>query len=142
MIRLKKLINIKKIFFYLLVFLILIFFIFYLLFYKRNSNWIFYSIEGKSYKLLIAKTIFEHQKGLMFYRSKKELKGADGMIFIFPDKNYRTFWNKNTFLDLDVYWIDGDRIVGKDFLPSIEKTKEIFTINSPKPVNKVVEIVR
>jgi len=142
MIRLKKLINIKKIFFYLLVFLILIFFIFYLLFYKRNSNWIFYSIEGKSYKLLIAKTPLEHQKGLMFYRSKKELKGAHGMIFIFDKKDYRTFWNKNTFLDLDVYWFDDDKIIGKDFLPSIEKTKEIFTISSPKPVDRVVEIVR
>jgi uncharacterized membrane protein (UPF0127 family) len=125
--------------FLLAVSFLLLFLFFY---FKKSQKLISYSLEGKTYKLLPAKTPLEHQKGLMFYRSKKELKGADGMIFIFPDKNYRTFWNKNTFLDLDVYWIDGDRIVGKDFLPSIEKTKEIFTINSPKPVNKVVEIVR
>jgi uncharacterized membrane protein (UPF0127 family) len=125
--------------FLLAVSFLLLFLFFY---FKKSQKLIYYSLEGKTYKLLPAKTPLEHQKGLMFYRSKKELKGADGMIFIFPDKNYRTFWNKNTFLDLDVYWIDGDRIVGKDFLPSIEKTKEILTINSPKPVNKVVEIVR
>jgi uncharacterized membrane protein (UPF0127 family) len=125
--------------FLLAVSFLLLFLFFY---FKKSQKLISYSLEGKTYKLLPAKTPLEHQKGLMFYRDKKELKGADGMIFIFPDKNYRTFWNKNTFLDLDVYWIDGDRIVGKDFLPSIEKTKEIFTINSPKPVNKVVEIVR
>lgn len=125
--------------FLLVVSFLLLFLFFY---FKKSQKLISYSLEGKTYKLIIAKTPIEHQKGLMFYRSKKELKGADGMIFIFSNKNYRTFWNKNTFLDLDVYWIDGDRIVGKDFLPSIEKTKEILTISSPKPVNKVVEIIK
>jgi len=125
--------------FLLAVSFLLLFLFFY---FKKSQKLIYYSLEGKTYKLLPAKTPLEHQKGLMFYRDKKDLKGADGMIFIFPDKNYRTFWNKNTFLDLDVYWIDGDRIVGKDFLPSIEKTKEIFTISSPKPVDRVVEIIK
>jgi len=125
--------------FLLVVSFLLLFLFFY---FKKSQKLISYSLEGKTYKLIIAKTPIEHQKGLMFYRSKKELKGADGMIFIFSNKNYRTFWNKNTFLDLDVYWIDGDRIVGKDFLPSIEKTKEILTISSPKPVDKVVEIIK
>lgn len=78
----------------------------------------------------------------MNYRDKKELKGADGMMFIFPDKDYRTFWNMNTYLDLDVYWIDGDRVVGKDYLPSILKSKEIITVESRVKVNKVIEIVR
>ena len=115
----------------------------YLFFYFKNLHpFISYSIEGKTYHLLVAKTKDEHQKGLMFCRSKKDLKGAEGMIFIFDNKDFRIFWNKNTFLDLDVYWIDGDRIVGKDYLPSIEKTKTIFTITSPKPVDKVVELLR
>jgi uncharacterized protein len=125
--------------FLLAVSFLLLFLFFY---FKKSQKLISYSLEGKTYKLLPAKTPLEHQKGLMFYRDKKELKGADGMIFIFSDKNYRTFWNKNTFLDLDVYWLDGDRIVGKDFLPSIEKTKEIFSVTSPKKVDIVVEIIR
>jgi uncharacterized membrane protein (UPF0127 family) len=125
--------------FLLAVSFLLLFLFFY---FKKSQRLISYSLEGKTYKLLIAKTLLEHQKGLMFYRDKKELKGADGMIFIFSNKNYRTFWNKNTFLDLDVYWLDGDRIVGKDFLPSIEKTKKIFTVTSPKKVDRVVEIIR
>ena len=78
----------------------------------------------------------------MYYKNKKELKGADGMIFIFPEKEYRTFWNKNTYLDLDIYWLDNDSVVGKDYLPNILKTKKIFTVDSGKEVNKVVEIVR
>lgn len=66
----------------------------------------------------------------------------DGMIFVSPDKQIRYFWNKNTFVDLEVYWLDDDKIIGRDFLPSIEKTKEIKTIQSPAPVNKVIEVTK
>lgn len=99
-------------------------------------------IEGKNYSLLTAKNQAEWEKGLMFYKNKKELDGADGMIFIFPDKNYRTFWNKNTYLDLDIYWLDDEKIIGKDYLPSILKTKEPYIVSSKEKVNKVVEIIR
>jgi len=71
----------------------------------------------------------------------KKLNNADGMMFIFKDKKFRTFWNKNTYFDLDVYWILDEKVIGKSYLPSIEKTKELIYVNSPAPVNKVVEIV-
>jgi len=107
-----------------------------------NKEFINYSVNNTKYKLLIADEQKEWEKGLMFYKTKKELKGAQGMIFIFPDKDYRTFWNKNTYLNLDIYWLDDGKIVGKDYLPSIEKSKETVTIQSPEQVNKVVEIIR
>ena len=66
---------------------------------------------------------------------------GDGMIFLFPEKQVRTFWNMNTYLDLDVYWLDGNQVIGKDYLPSIEKSGKTVTIFSPKPVNRVIEIV-
>src|SRR3990167_6646648 len=108
---------------------------------KKPSSFLNYNLNGKTYKLMTAKNSSEFQKGLMYYRSKKELNGADGMIFIFPDKDYRSFWNENTYLDLDVYWIDGERVAGKDFLPSIEKSKEVVVIESKEKVDKVIEIV-
>ncbi len=98
-----------------------------------------YNLEGKNLKLLVADSEKEREEGLMFYR---ELKNVDGMIFLFPDKTVRTFWNKNTLIDLDVYWIDEDKIVGKSLLPSIEKSKEIVVVQSSKPANKVIEIPR
>jgi uncharacterized membrane protein (UPF0127 family) len=108
---------------------------------KKDSTQeiITYNLEGKNLKLLIADTDEEREKGLMFLR---EIKGADGMIFLFEDKTTRAFWNKNTLMDLDVYWIDENKIVGKSILPSIEKSKEIVVIQSPKPANKVIEIPR
>ncbi len=96
-------------------------------------------IENKAYKLLIADSDEEHSKGLM---NVKKLDNADGMIFLFKDSQVRTFWNQNTLVDLDVYWMQDDQVVGKSFLPSIETTKAPVTITSPEMINKVVEIIR
>lgn len=96
-------------------------------------------IENKTYNLLIADSPEEHSKGLMNVR---KLNNADGMVFLFDDSQVRTFWNQNTLVDLDVYWMQDDKVVGKSFLPSIETTKAPITINSEVPVNKVVEIIR
>lgn len=102
-----------------------------------------YKLEGKTYNLLIAKTPQEWKKGLMdIYPASPSLRGANGMIFIFPDKTVRTFWNKNTYVDLDVYWLNDGKVVGESELPSIEKSREIVTVTSPSPVNKVIEIIK
>jgi len=97
-----------------------------------------YSINNKNYCLLIADNQDEWEKGLMFYKKPLDF---DGMIFIFPDKRVRSFWNKNTYLDLDLYWMDGETVVGKSYLPSISKSKKIVTVNSNEKVNRVVEII-
>ncbi len=131
----------KKIVFFFLLIIFLFFGFLIFLKTKKPPTTIFFPLEGKKYRLLVAKDPISWQKGLMFYKNKKELNGADGMIFIFPDKDFRSFWNKNTYLNLDVYWLDGDKIVGKDFLPSILKTKNIYSISSPEKVNRVIEIV-
>jgi uncharacterized membrane protein (UPF0127 family) len=99
-----------------------------------------YEIENKKYCLLTASNQEQWTKGLMNYWDKKELNGADGMIFIFPDKQKREFWNKNTYLDLNIYWLDGNKVVGKDLLPSIEKSKKIITVSSLVAVDKVIEL--
>jgi poly-gamma-glutamate synthesis protein (capsule biosynthesis protein) len=98
-----------------------------------------YELENKIYLLREAKTPEEWQKGLMFVKKPIDY---DGMIFIFSDKQIRSFWNKNTFLDLEVYWLDDDKIIGKEELPSIVKTKTVKIITSSLPVNKVVEIIK
>ncbi len=96
-----------------------------------------YKLNNKTYKLLKAETPLQWEKGLMYYR---KLDKVDGMIFLFKDKQYRNFWNKNTLMDLDLYWLDDDRITGQSFLPSIEKSKNIVIVSSPEKVNKVVEL--
>jgi len=121
----------------LILLVIIIFFLF-----RRGSPFFEYKLEGRTYKLLIAKNTLEWTTGLMGYKKKDELKGAQGMIFLFPNKETRQFWNEGTYLDLDVYWIDNDKVIGKDYLPSIEKSKDTVIISSPGEADKVVEIVR
>ena len=98
-----------------------------------------YSINNKNYCLLIADNQDEWEKGLMFYKKPLDF---DGMIFIFPDKRVRSFWNKNTYLDLDLYWMDEDKVVNKSYLPSILKSKIIVIVESKEKVDKVVEIIK
>lgn len=110
------------------------------IFYKSNSkDLINYKLKNKSYKLIVADTPKEWERGLM---NIKKLNNADGMIFLFPDKKPRVFWNKNTYVDLDIYWMFDDKLVGRDFLPSIKKSADIVYVSSPVPVNKVVEVIK
>jgi poly-gamma-glutamate synthesis protein (capsule biosynthesis protein) len=106
---------------------------------KMSERLVPYELENKVYLLREAKGEEEWQKGLMFVEKPVDY---DGMIFIFPNKEIRAFWNKNTFLDLEIYWLDDDEIIGKDFLPSILSSKKVKEIISPKPVNKVIEIIK
>jgi uncharacterized membrane protein (UPF0127 family) len=98
-----------------------------------------YILEGKKYKLYLSDEQKKWQRGLMYI---KNLKDVDGMLFVFPEKTHTVFYNKNTYLDLDVYWINGDSVVGKGFLPSIKWSKKIVYLYSPCEVDKVVELVK
>lgn len=98
------------------------------------------TIEGKTYRLILADNPDRWQKGLMFVR--KPVSDFDGMIFIFPDYDYRIFWNLNTFEDLTLYWMKDDVVTGTSELPSIEKSKEIVRVSSSEPVNIVVEVIK
>ncbi len=102
-----------------------------------NLSVMSYTVENKTYKLLVADTQVKWEKGLMFYRT---LDGVDGMIFLFPDSAPRTFWNQNTLMDLKLLWINNDKVIGQSDLPSIEKSKQIVTVSSPGPANKVIEL--
>ncbi len=110
------------------------------LIFKPKYETVVYNLENKSYILYVADEEKEHRRGLMFY--KKKPKGIDGMLFIFEPKRYVTFWNKNTYLELEIYWINDEKIVGKTYLPSIKKSGNIIMVNSPTEVNKVVELIK
>ncbi len=105
----------------------------------KNYKKINYPLYGRTYHLIVADSEEKMVKGLMYV---KQLKGYDGMIFTFNAKDYRMFWNKNTLLNLNLYWIDGKNVVGISELPSIIKTHDPFTVQSPEPVDTVVELVR
>ncbi len=110
----------------------------------ENPTWENYEttsleIEGKTYTLLVADTPAKSEKGLMFVRKPTDVQG---MIFQYQDSSIRFFWNKNTFVDLQLIWMNEGEVVGKSDLPSIEKSKTIVTVQSPGPADTVVEVIQ
>lgn len=105
----------------------------------KEYRQISYQIDNREARLLVADTLPRWQKGLMFV---KKPVGFDGMIFIFPDKDYRQFWNKNTLVDLDIYWYSDNKLVGKDHLPAVGKENLVRVVESPAPANRVIEIIK
>ena len=103
-----------------------------------KSERVVLNIDGKNYTLLTARTSIEKMRGLS---GITELKNADGMVFYFDDPQKITFWNKNTHLDLELVWMAGDKILGKDFLPAEDKAGLVVK-ESPVEVDKVVELVK
>ena len=76
-------------------------------------------------------------RGLMYV---KNLPQNTGMLFIYPDSKIRAMWMKNTFISLDMIFIDENGIVS-----SIEKNTEpqsLKTIRSEKPIKYVLELAK
>ena len=46
--------------------------------------------------------------GLMY---RKELAADSGMLFIYPKESIQTFWMHNTYVSLDMVFIDKDKVV-------------------------------
>ncbi|MBL93257.1 MAG: hypothetical protein CMH56_15770 [Myxococcales bacterium] len=54
-------------------------------------------------KVSIARTPTDRQKGLMF---RESLQPNEGMFFIFPHTERLSFWMKNTYVPLDIIFIN------------------------------------
>ena len=66
------------------------------------------AIAQQQFTLEIANEDKEREIGLM----KRDSIPADyGMIFVFPDEQPRTFWMKNTRIDLDILYVRSDGVV-------------------------------
>ena len=61
------------------------------------------SINSKTFDVEISDSTVERAQGLMF---RKMLDDNSGMLFIFPNSDKHSFWMKNTFIPLDIIWID------------------------------------
>ena len=95
--------------------------------------------KNKSFTLVveIAKSNHEKKKGL---QCRKYLKENEGMLFMWDFEDYRYFWMKNTYVPLDIIFIDSNfRIVDifsnaqpntLDLITSKEKAMYILELNA------------
>ncbi|MDD2804072.1 MAG: DUF192 domain-containing protein [Elusimicrobiales bacterium] len=68
--------------------------------------------DGFRVKAELALTREAQAKGLMF---RESLAPGSGMLFVFGEPGVKTFWMKNTLIDLDMVFLDGELKVLKVF---------------------------
>lgn len=70
----------------------------------------------------VARTAEERARGLMF---REEVVDGSGMLFVFEDEAPRSFWMRNTYIPLDIAFIDAaQRVVD---IQQMEPLDEDFT---------------
>lgn len=83
----------------------------------------------------IADNDFEHQTGLMY---RKKMKSNRGMLFVFNKSEMKSFYMKNTFIPLDIIFID----YNKQIINIAKNTKPLKeqSVYSEAPAYYVLEI--
>lgn len=90
--------------------------------------------------LEVAENDTEREEGLM---NRTELGKNEGMLFVFPQEDERTFWMKNTLIPLDIIYLDSEKtVVDVDTAyPEPNTSEENLTrYPSERPAKYVVEV--
>ncbi|HBW23479.1 MAG: hypothetical protein A2X28_07395 [Elusimicrobia bacterium GWA2_56_46] len=96
--------------------------------------------DGFKVRVELALTGEAQARGLMF---RKELKEDRGMLFVFGEAGEKSFWMKNTFVELDMVFLDAGLKVGKVFHrvpPSRPGQKDFEVAGASAPASCVLEL--
>lgn len=86
-------------------------------------------------RIEIAEDEASRTQGLM---GRRQMAEDQGMLFIFPDEDYRSFWMANTPLPLDIIYVNRDReivTIQRNTVPYSEES-----IPSTAPATYVIEV--
>ena len=72
------------------------------------------SLKGQNLNVLVAKTIYQHRKGL---GGRKSLSPYDGMLFVFQFSRKEGFVMRDMKFPIDIVWFDGGKVV--DIAPNL-----------------------
>jgi uncharacterized membrane protein (UPF0127 family) len=97
----------------------------------------FIDIRGHHLKVEVADTT---EKMILGLSHREKLRDNEGMLFVYHDWDRRTFWMKDMKFDLDILWIDGDKIVRISRNARAENSHPLRIYDSNVPVNMVLEI--
>lgn len=102
---------------------------------KENNTTV--KINGVSISAEIANTPKTRTSGLS---NRERLAEDSGMLFIFDNSGYHTFWMKDMNFPIDIIWIHDNRIV--DITENIppEKDNKLTIYKPSKPVKFVLEV--
>ena len=66
-----------------------------------GTGWVIFGADTVTVE--VARSASERQQGLM---NRTEVPDGTGMLFVFPQSRIRSFWMQNTYVDLDIAYID------------------------------------
>ncbi len=92
------------------------------------------SINGKKFKIELARSPEEQRKGL---GERENLCLDCGMLFVFSQKGEYSFWMKDMRFPLDILWISDDKII---FIAKNIPSDYQGIITPPAPASRVLEI--
>lgn len=75
---------------------------------KRDSRLQRLTIAGEPLFVETAQTDAERERGLMF---REHLPADQGMLFVFPISQIQSFWMRNTFIPLDIAFINSEGVI-------------------------------
>lgn len=83
----------------------------------------------------VANSEYDRELGLMF---RKNMDENQGMLFIFPDVQARSFWMRNTLIPLDMIFVDSTKTV----LNIAKNTTPLSDVSYPSagPAEYVIEV--
>lgn len=91
--------------------------------------------DGTSIKLLVADSGNEREVGLMY---RQHLEDDEGMIFVFDENRVAKVWMKNTYIPLDVVFLDENNTVSKTIENAEPKNTDLMS--SDKPIRYFIEL--
>lgn len=116
--------NLKfKIFFIVLSLILFFSILFYLEFKQIHYENTKVTINNKEFFIEIADDNLKRKKGL---GERKFMCENCGMLFIFPEKNQYSFWMKNMNFDLDILWLEDEKVVFIEKNVSYKNQKIIY----------------
>lgn len=89
----------------------------------------------KQLSIEIADDDYQTQTGMMY---RKSMEDTQGMLFVFPDSEYRYFYMRNTEIPLDIIYVDENKTI-----VNIQKNAKPFdetSLPSEGPAKYVLEI--
>jgi uncharacterized membrane protein (UPF0127 family) len=103
----------------------------------KEGELTFITKEGKNIKIdiEIAKTDGERSQGLMYRQMMGEMQG---MLFLFDKQEPQSFWMKNTFIALDILYVNEQKEIVS--ITKMAQPKSESPIPSGQPAIYVVEV--
>ena len=85
-------------------------------------------INGSGYYLEVAQTDKSQEKGLS---NRDELCRNCGMFFVFDKEGKHSFWMKDTYIPLDIIWLDSSGKIVKIITNAKTDSEDIYTNDQP-----------